>query len=89
LNRWAGLRVFAPDRSPVIGPDPETKGFIWCVALGGYGIQTAPAMARFCAALACHEFTASDLESPEVTEISPSRLFGANAQLVVSVANLK
>ena len=48
LSRWAGLRIFAPDRSPVIGHATDTEGFVWYAALGGYGIQTAPAMARFC-----------------------------------------
>ncbi|GAK34351.1 dimethylglycine dehydrogenase, mitochondrial [alpha proteobacterium Q-1] len=45
LNRWAGLRSFAPDRAPVVGPDGDCGDFIWCVGQGGYGIQTAPAMA--------------------------------------------
>ncbi|GAB4576602.1 MAG: FAD-dependent catabolic D-arginine dehydrogenase DauA [Rhodothalassiaceae bacterium] len=49
-NRWAGLRTFAPDRVPVVGPDPDVPGFFWCVGQGGYGIQTAPAMAALTAA---------------------------------------
>jgi len=89
LNRWAGLRVFAPDRSPVIGPDPSIEGFTWCAALGGYGIQTAPAMAQLCAALACHETIANDLGDIAVMEASPSRLQAVGAQAVVPVENLK
>ncbi|MFQ5346575.1 MAG: NAD(P)/FAD-dependent oxidoreductase [Rhodothalassiaceae bacterium] len=50
VNRWAGLRTFAPDRIPVVGPDPRAPGFFWCAGQGGYGIQTAPAMARLTAA---------------------------------------
>jgi D-arginine dehydrogenase len=50
-KRWAGLRSFVDDRSPVIGFDPDLEGFFWCAALGGYGIQTAPAVAELCAAL--------------------------------------
>jgi len=49
-RKWAGLRSFAPDRVPVIGPDPAAPGFIWCAGQGGYGIQTAPAAARLTAA---------------------------------------
>ncbi len=49
-NRWAGLRTFAPDRVPVVGPDPRAAGFFWCAGQGGYGIQTAPAMGRLTAA---------------------------------------
>ncbi len=44
-HRWAGLRTFAPDRTPVLGFDPRTEGFFWLAGQGGYGIQTAPAMA--------------------------------------------
>jgi D-arginine dehydrogenase len=51
-RRWAGLRVFAPDRSPVVGFDPQTPGFFWLVGQGGYGIQTAPALGRVAALLA-------------------------------------
>jgi D-arginine dehydrogenase len=74
VAKWAGLRTFLPDRTPVIGADPTNPNFVWFAAVGGYGIQTAPAMARLCAAAALHEdfpadicgnaFTASDL-SPD------------------------
>ena len=50
-RRWAGLRSFAPDRLPVYGFDPRVPGFFWCAGQGGFGIQTAPAAARLCAAL--------------------------------------
>lgn len=50
-SKWAGLRTFAPDRLPVIGPDPGEPGFFWCVGQGGWGIQTAPAAAALGAAL--------------------------------------
>lgn len=49
-RRWAGLRVFSPDRSPVVGYDPATTGFFWCAGHGGYGIQSAPALGAFAAA---------------------------------------
>jgi D-arginine dehydrogenase len=50
-RRWAGLRSFAPDRSPVIGYDSEAAGFFWLAGQGGYGIQTAPAAGQLAAAL--------------------------------------
>ena len=28
-HRWGGLRTFAPDHEPVIGPDPEEPSFVW------------------------------------------------------------
>ncbi|MFQ5534812.1 MAG: NAD(P)/FAD-dependent oxidoreductase [Sphingomonadales bacterium] len=50
-NKWAGLRTFAPDRTPVVGWDPEVPGFFWFVGQGGYGMQTAPAMGQMMAGL--------------------------------------
>ena len=41
---WAGLRTFAPDRTPVVGMDPAADGFFWLAGQGGYGVQTAPAL---------------------------------------------
>ena len=48
---WAGLRSFAPDRTPVVGFDPQAQGFFWLAGQGGYGIQSAPALARITAEL--------------------------------------
>lgn len=45
-RQWAGLRTFASDRSPVVGFDLQMEGFFWLAGQGGYGIQTAPALAR-------------------------------------------
>lgn len=49
-RKWAGLRSFAPDRVPVFGMDPQVPGFAWCAGQGGFGIQTAPAIAALLAA---------------------------------------
>jgi D-arginine dehydrogenase len=72
---WAGLRTFAPDRVPVIGFDPHLPQFFWCVGQGGYGIQTAPAMARTAAALALGLSPPADVlaEGLEVSALSPAR----------------
>lgn len=51
VGRWAGLRTFAPDRAPVVGWSKSRSGFFWLAGLGGFGIQTAPAMGRLAAAL--------------------------------------
>jgi D-arginine dehydrogenase len=51
-HKWAGLRSFVRDQSPVVGYDPLQPGFFWLAALGGYGIQTAPALGSLGAALA-------------------------------------
>ena len=51
---WAGLRTFVADRSPVIGYDDLLPDFFWLAALGGYGIQTAPAVGWLAACMARH-----------------------------------
>lgn len=50
-HSWAGLRTFAPDRTPVAGFDPRADGFLWLAGQGGYGVQTAPTLSRVAAAL--------------------------------------
>lgn len=50
-HRWAGLRSFVADRSPVIGFDPDIEGFFWLAGQGGYGIQMAPGAAQAAAGL--------------------------------------
>ena len=62
-NRWAGLRSFVADKSPVVGFDPSAAGFFWLVGQGGYGIQTAPAMARAASALAQRKPLPDDLRA--------------------------
>ena len=48
-HAWAGLRSFVVDKRPVNGWDPEIPGFYWLAGQGGFGIKTAPAMARYAA----------------------------------------
>ncbi|MGR3659730.1 MAG: NAD(P)/FAD-dependent oxidoreductase [Paracoccaceae bacterium] len=50
-SSWAGLRTFAPDNEFVIGYAKDADGFFWLAGQGGYGIQTAPAVAAFSASL--------------------------------------
>ena len=51
VQQWAGLRTFAPDRTPVVGFDPVVDDFFWLAGQGGYGIQTAPALSQVAASL--------------------------------------
>jgi D-arginine dehydrogenase len=71
-KRWAGLRSFAPDRSPVIGFDSHAPGFFWLAGQGGYGIQTAPAAALLAAALLRGEVP-SNLADISIAQLSPER----------------
>jgi D-arginine dehydrogenase len=72
-RKWAGLRSFAPDRSPVIGFDGAAPGFFWLAGQGGYGIQTAPAAAALVAALVRNEARAPELASFDPAAVSPAR----------------
>jgi D-arginine dehydrogenase len=74
-HSWAGLRTFAPDRAPVVGFDPEVEDFFWCAGQGGYGIQTAPAMARTAGALARRENIPADVagEGLAQADLAPHR----------------
>ncbi|HEY6106598.1 MAG TPA: FAD-dependent oxidoreductase [Anaeromyxobacteraceae bacterium] len=75
-RRWAGLRSFVADRSPVAGFDPRAPGFFWLAGQGGYGIQTAPALSRLAAALALGEPVPADLaaEGVSAAQLAPGRL---------------
>lgn len=88
INRWAGLRSFVPDRSPLIGPDPSQESFIWYAALGGYGIQTAPAMARLCASLAIGHTIPRDLGNISSDDVAPLRMISESPAELISVAKL-
>jgi D-arginine dehydrogenase len=44
FHRRAGLRTFAPDKTPVVGFASDTEGFFWLAGQGGYGIETSLAM---------------------------------------------
>lgn len=76
LRRWAGLRSFVKDKTPVVGFAPGAPGFFWLAGQGGYGIQTAPAMGRIAAALAAGEGLPADIAARgvEAAQLAPARL---------------
>lgn len=77
-SRWAGLRSFVADKSPVVGFDSTVEDFFWLAAQGGYGIQTSPALGRTAAALALGEDIPADVagRGASAAELSPDRLPG-------------
>jgi len=76
LSKWAGLRSFVSDKTPVAGFDGGRPGFFWLAGQGGYGIQTAPGLSRAAAALAGGRAMPADLQDFGVSEsaLSPGRL---------------
>jgi D-arginine dehydrogenase len=76
-STWAGLRTFAPDGELVIGPDPASPGFVWCVGQGGYGIQSSPAVGRLTADLALRAATSWAADAGlDLAGLAPVRLRG-------------
>lgn len=66
---WTGLRTFAPDRRPTLGPDPAHPGVHWLAGLGGFGITCA---------WACAEVVAAGLRDREIpwlrtAQVAPDR----------------
>ena len=80
---WAGLRSFAPDRTPVAGFDRTADGFFWLAGQGGYGIQTSPALSRLAGQLIRRASIAGELAGI-VPALSPEPL-----SLISSSINLK
>ncbi len=75
-HKWAGLRSFVADDTPVLGMDGEAGGFFWLAGQGGSGIQTAPAMACAVAALIASGAMPDDLAEQGLLEsaLAPQRL---------------
>ena len=74
-RKWAGLRSFVADKTPVVGFAPDAPGFFWLAGQGGYGIQTAPAMGELAAALVrgLPVPTAIATLGVQAQDVSPSR----------------
>lgn len=84
-HKWAGLRNFVADRTPVVGFDPAAEGFFWLAGQGGYGVQTAPAMAQLASALAKGQQVPSELAEFGVVSdaLNPARLRNTNTLAII------
>jgi len=74
-HKWAGLRSFVADKTPVVGMDDRAEGFFWLAGQGGYGIMTSPALGRTVASLLTAGTMPTDLAELGVTReaLSPAR----------------
>ena len=70
-SNWAGLRSFAPDRTPVVGFDGVAQGFFWLAGQGGYGVQTSPALSALAADIILGR--TPDFDTGIIAALSPSR----------------
>jgi D-arginine dehydrogenase len=74
-HKWAGLRSFAIDREFVVGFDPRDNCFFWLAGQGGYGVQTAPGLAKLSASLLLNAADRLPEQiAPYVEVFSPERL---------------
>lgn len=91
-HKWAGLRSVVADETPVLGEAPDAPGFFWAAALGGYGIQTAPALGRAVASLVTSGKLPDDLCSNDADAahdgLSEAELSAARVSRVSSEARL-
>lgn len=72
---WAGLRSFVADRRPVVGEWPEAPGFAFVAAQGGSGIETAPALSAYAAAVLTGQRPPADTpQNPALFAPDPSRV---------------
>ena len=75
-HKWAGLRSFAPDRTPVVGFDARAEGYFWLAGQGGYGVQTAPGLSQLATHLITHAPLSTGFEglAAVIEALSPQRL---------------
>lgn len=71
ITSWAGLRTFSPDRSLVIGRDPDEASFVWVAGQGGYGFQSSPAASQLVADLVLGR--TPEIDEGLVAQLSPAR----------------
>ncbi|HWR47017.1 MAG TPA: FAD-dependent oxidoreductase [Pseudonocardiaceae bacterium] len=72
-SSWAGLRSFVADRVPVLGAWPQRPGFHFVAGQGGYGIESAPALAALAAAVIIGGSPPPDIPVDPAT-LAPTRL---------------
>lgn len=68
---WACLRTFAPDRHPLIGPDPHIPGLFHVSGLGGFGMMCSAAVGELAADL----LAGRPVDWIDGGAVDPSRLF--------------
>jgi D-arginine dehydrogenase len=72
-SSWAGLRVFASDKTPVCGFAKSVEGFFWLAGQGGYGIQTAPALSLLAARMVQGNDLPDFADEQLIKDLSPNR----------------
>jgi D-arginine dehydrogenase len=81
-SRWSGLRTFALDGAPVIGPDPDREGFFWLAGQGGAGIETSPAYGQIAADL----IVSGRSTLFDIARLAPERFLTGNQAQALAMA---
>ena len=68
---WACLRTFAPDRRPLIGPDPQIAGLFHVSGLGGFGMLCSAAVGELAADL----LAGRSVDWIDTAPVAPARPF--------------
>ena len=71
------LRTFVDDEAPVVGEDPDHRGFFWLVGQGGTGIQTAASLGGVIASIVTGAPLPDGIGPEVIDDISPRRFRGA------------
>lgn len=58
---WGGLYTITPDGNPIIGADPNIKGFYNAIGFSGHGFQHGPAVGQILSDLIIHGSTTLDM----------------------------
>lgn len=67
---WACLRTFAPDRHPLIGPDPDIAGLFHVSGLGGFGMTCSAGVGELAADL----LAGASVDWIDTASVAPARL---------------
>lgn len=80
LRHWTGFYDVSPDARPIIGEDPNVKGFIHCHGFSGHGFMLSPMVTKILS-----EYIADGKDSEYLHSLSIERFKGKKIKKEISV----
>ncbi|HDO19193.1 MAG TPA: FAD-binding oxidoreductase [Thermoplasmatales archaeon] len=80
LRHWTGFYDVSPDARPIIGEDPQVKGFVHCHGFSGHGFMLSPMVTKIIA-----DYIADGKESEFLDDLSIRRFEGKKIDREISV----
>ena len=80
LRHWTGFYDVSPDARPIIGEDPNVKGFIHCHGFSGHGFMLSPMVTKILS-----EYIADGKDSEYLHSLSIERFKGKKIKREMSV----